>query len=179
MTAQIHDSVRFAGEAYALVGCSDGEPFLPADVGYRPVMASTACWRGYVCGYEVKDGWLHLRDLSLSHRPDNPPSHSPEGAPHLRQQQQQPPDLHGVAAVWEDMSLMGNWCFCDVSLPLSYTGGLVIGRNFIRALDEHMGFEPAWKYRLVHELLFEQGRLVQSRDVSLEMERLRMGAASR
>jgi len=163
MTAQVQDSLHYLGEQHMLAAFSDGEPFSPIDAGYQPVMASTACWRGYMCGYEVKDGLLHLRELWVNHQSGDAP----------KTRHQQPPDLKGVKAVRSDKSFIGDWHFSDVGLPIAYTGGLVIGRNFIRELYVHMGFHPAWKYQHVHELVFEQGRLVEARDASVEMARLR------
>jgi hypothetical protein len=163
MTAQAQDSLHYLGELHVLAAFSDGEPFSPIDAGYRPVMASTACWRGYLCGYEVKDGRLQLRELWVNHQPGAAPI----------TQRKQPPDLNGIAAVREETSYFGAWHFRDVGLPLAYTGGLVIARDFIRELYVHMGFHPAWKYLHVHELVFEQGRLVDARDASPEMARLR------
>ncbi len=163
MTAQVQDSLHYLGEQHALAAFSDAEPFSPIEAGYRPVMANTACWRGYVCSYEVKDGLLYLRELWVNHQPGD--------APITRRQQ--PPDLNGVSAVRDENSWLGEWHFCDVGLPLAYTGGLLVGRDFIRGLYVHMGFHPAWKYEHVHELLFEHGRLIETRDVSPEMARLR------
>ena len=163
MTAQAQDSLLYLGERHMLAAFSDGEPFSPIDAGYRPVAASTACWRGYLCGYEVKDEILQLRDLWVNHQPDE--------APITRRMQ--PPDLNGIAAVRDEKSYHGDWHFSGVGLPLAYTGGLVIARDFIRELYVHMGFHPAWKYLHVHELLFEQGKLVEARDVSPDMARLR------
>lgn len=163
MTAQVQDSVYYLGEEHHLATFSGGEPFCPLDAGYRPVMASTACWRGYVCSYEVKDDQLRLRELWISHQPGD--------APITRRQQ--PPDLHGTRADRNEKSYVGEWHFTDVGLPLNYSGGLVIGREFIPALYVHMGFHPAWKYQHVRELVFEQGRLIEARDASNEMAQLR------
>ncbi len=163
MTAQVPDSLHYLGEQYTLAAFSEGEPFSPIDAGYRPVMASTACWRGYVCGYELKDGLLHLRELWVSHQPRKAPV----------TQRQQPPDLNGVTAIRDEKSFFGDWHFDNVGLPLAYSGGLVIMRDLIRELYVHMGFHPAWKYQHVYELVFEQGRLMEARDASPEMARLR------
>ncbi len=163
MTAQAQDSLHYLGEQHWLTAFSDGEPFSPTDAGYRPVMASTACWRGYVCTYEVINGGLQLRELWINHQPGE--------APITRRQQ--PPDLNGVRAIRDEKSYIGDWHFRDAALPLTYTGGLLIGRDFIRELYVHMGFHPAWKYQHVHELLFDRGRLVEARDVGSEMARVR------
>ena len=116
-----------------------------------------------MCGYEVKDGQLRLRELWVNHQPGE--------APITRRKQ--PPDLNGAAAVRDEKSFFGEWHFRDVGLPLAYTGGLVIGREFIHELYVHMGFHPAWKYLQVHELVFERGRLIQANDASPRMAELR------
>lgn len=164
MTAQVQDSFHYLGEQYVLAAFSEGEPFSPLEAGYRPVMASTACWRGYVCGYEVKDRQLGLRELWINHQ-------AGEAAVTRRLQ---PPDLNGVSAVRDEESFFGVWHFREVGLQLTYTGGLMIARDFIRGLYVHMGFHPAWKYQHVHELVFEQGRLVEAHDASTEVAKLRI-----
>jgi transposase len=52
----------------------NGEPFSPVNAGYRPVMASTACWRGYVCGYAPCTSMCHRRtDIHGGKRQDRAP----------------------------------------------------------------------------------------------------------
>ncbi len=163
MTAQIQDSLDYLGEDDDLAAFSDGEPFSPIAAGYAPVATNTACWRGYVCRYEIQTGVLCLRELWVNHEPPGFPA----------SQRQQPPDLNGVKATRSGNSLAGDWHFGDVGMQLAYTGGLIIGRGFIEHLYVHMGFHPAWKYDRVHELLFEQGRLIQARDLSAAMAQVR------
>jgi hypothetical protein len=110
-----------------------------------------------VCGYEVRDGLLYLRELWVNHQPGDVPI----------TRRQLPPHLNGVRAGRDEKSFFGEWHFCDVGLPLAYTGGLLVG------LYVHMGLHPAWKYEHVHELLFDHGRLIETRDVSPEMAQLR------
>ncbi len=37
----------------------------------------------------------------------------------------------------------------------------------------HMGYHPAWKYEKVHELIFENGLLIEDRDISAKMKEYR------
>ena len=62
MTAQASDQVIYRDQGFMLCAFSNSEPFNPSAHGYRPVMASTACYRGYVCEYEVRNSSLQLRD---------------------------------------------------------------------------------------------------------------------
>ena len=57
--------------------------------------------------------------------------------------------------------------------PVEFSGGLLLGADFIRALYVHMGFQRAWKYENVYEVTFERGRLVEERDRSHEMASFR------
>ena len=173
MTAQVSDVVKYRGEEMSLVAFSAGEPFAPTEHGYRPVMASTACYRGYVCEYEVAGDQLLLSKLNISHQGGNVPASA-----RLR-----PPALNGVEAETSKSSHFGHWVFKQIDLPLSYTGGLIVARGFIRPLYVHMGFHPAWKYEEVHELLFDSGTLVGEGNQSERMAELRArmtaGQASR
>jgi len=68
VTAQISDSVCYKGDWYALAGIRPrrgGPPFDPSlyDLRVRPI--TTACWRGYVCSYEVNDDRLELVSVDL------------------------------------------------------------------------------------------------------------------
>lgn len=163
MTAQVNDSLLYLAQEYMLAAFSNGEPFSPGDAGFRPVSASTACWRGYVCGYEVVEDQLTLRDFWVNHQPGD--------APITRRLQ--PPSINQVEAVRDEKSYFGEWHFSNVCLSLPYSGSVLIGSGFIRDLHVHMGFHPAWKYEQVHELAFERGQLVDARDASEELMRLR------
>lgn len=163
MTAQASDTVNHHDQDYALVAYSDGEPFVPAEHGYRPVMASTACYRGYLCEYAVVEDRLRLTRFHVNHQ---------EG-PQRSSQLKQPPALDGVEAQLAKNSFVGRWTFKDLRLPISYTGGIIIGRNFVRSLYVHMGFHPAWKYEHVRELIFEAGVLMSDEDLSERMATIR------
>lgn len=166
MTAQASDQLMFDGERYALVAFSAGAPFDPTQHGFRPAPASTACWRGYLCHYAVRDARLLLDELSINHRPDEDPT-SEAGLP---------PALNGVVAMKSDRSHIGAWVYRNIALPIAYDGRLVIGRDFIRELYVHMGFHPAWKYRHASELVFEHGVLVGATVLDERLEAMRAGA---
>lgn len=55
----------------------------------------------------------------------------------------------------------------------------MLGRDFIKELYVHMGFHPAWKYREVHELVFEDGVLQSHKDCSQDMNRVRLDLAGK
>jgi hypothetical protein len=54
-----------------------------------------------------------------------------------------------------------------------FTGGFLIASGFMDEFYVHMGFHPAWKYKKVHELIFEKGHLVQASDKSQKIAEIR------
>lgn len=161
MTAQINDFVRYQGERYSLAGVRGEGLFDPNDHGVRPEPANTACWRGFVCGYKVSEDRLQLDSLVINLAEADLP----------KAQAGTLPGLVGKMPA----SVGGFWGteFSDLSMPIIFTGGFLIGREFIDDLYVHMGFHPGWKYKVVHELLFKGGRLIEARDHSEDMEKIR------
>ena len=56
---------------------------------------------------------------------------------------------------------------------------MLIADDFISELYEHMGFHPPWKYKVVWELVFEEGRLLKAVDCSQRMAEVRDRLLSR
>ncbi len=148
MTAQQSDTIVWRRREYALAE-ADGEPlFDPADHGLEVRMISTACWRGFICRYEVDDGELVLRALTVGM--DEPPA-----------------ELFG--ATWDDQVLG----YAPIRVAVPFTGRMLVADGFIPKLYVHMGFHPAWKYTEVHELAFASGRLTGHHDRSTDMAEIR------
>ncbi len=161
MTAQVSDFVRFLDEDYHVAGVSGDGLFDPAAYGIKPRMISTACSRGYYCHYAVKDDRFTLDMLHIG---------LIEGEAE-RAKRGDGPLVFGVAPRYDHIA----HCFEYASLaaPIAYTGGLLIGGDFIWDLYVHMGFHPYWKFRRVIELIFDHGRLVETLDRSQAAEEFR------
>lgn len=152
MTIQASDIVIFRGQEYALLGGSNGHLFVPSQHGYRPVAASSACWRGYLSIYAVRDERLVLDSLHLNHQ---------DGST-LASQLQHPPPLNGVEAKPSTLHAVGRWFFEHVDLPVPYTGSVHIGHDPFRSrTPEGVTLQ---NFRTVHELLFEAGALISHED---------------
>jgi hypothetical protein len=161
MTAQISDTVRYGGHDYDLAGINGEGLFEPSQQGLAPFARSTACWRGYFCEYTIEGGVLLLDALHIA----------------LTEKDADPADDRTGPRVFDlvpryDVA-RGYWVYAPVRVPIPFTGGLLLGRTFIRALYVHMGFHPAWKYRQVYEVIFQNGRLRESYDRSREVEEYR------
>ena len=171
MSSQQPDMVTYEGESYEVIGLHGDGLFDPEALGIQTVAPHTACWRGFIAGYEVRARRLHLRSLALwSERPL--------------------PPVFGVEASWSavddgvvrnlfDPSLGGHvggeYTFEDA--PISFTGTLLVGREYVGRGYSTMGGDPPWLYSAVHDLTFEDGSLVDSIDRSAEMASARARAS--
>ncbi|HLY73045.1 MAG TPA: hypothetical protein VKU80_02915 [Planctomycetota bacterium] len=125
---------------------------------------SSACWRGFQCTYALVEDRLRLSTLCVGLE---------QKAEH-RAKVGKGPELGGARPQRAtDRSAMGEWFYKDPAIEIPYSGGFLLGAEFIRELYVHMGFHPAWKYRRVHELLFESGRLTKAVDRSEFMSQVR------
>jgi len=159
MTAQFNDVFRFQDKDFAVAGISAGELFQPADFGLFPIPASTACWRGYVAVFTISESHLILDALSVN------------------LQETKAPTINGILPEppASRFKLFNN-VYNNLNVRLYYTGGLLLGHDFISELYVHMGFHPAWKYKEVFELFFENGRLTGEFDRSEKAVEIRHAA---
>lgn len=173
MTAQMQDTVVYLGSQFDLAGINGTGLFVPQTYGLLPHASCTACWRGYLCEYCVQDGALLLMDLYV-----NNARKRKDGS----YERCSPPPIAGKAALQSREHEPGTsfslenyfWFFYkELGLPIQFAGSMLLAQDFIRELYVHMGFHPAWKYKTVHELVFENGQLVGAADLSSRMEEVR------
>jgi len=178
MTAQISDTVRYRGKDFALAGINGFGLFDPIEHGVTPVGISTACYRGFYCTYQVADGGLLLIEVHLSLGAEEEAAAARGEGPALFGRIPRRYTQHGyrrellsgkVETSWESDELRVD----RIREPIAYTGGLLLGDDFIREMYVHMGFHPAYKFREVHELVFDDGRLIEEHDRSEQMAEFR------
>jgi hypothetical protein len=154
MTAQFNDHVAYQAADWRLAGENGGDLFDPSRHGLRVRMASTACWRGFVCRYELRDEALYLDSLDVALDGE---------APRLLGKLPQEPKMPlGFTATYEGLGH-----------PVPFSGGLLLARDFLPEFYEHMGFHPAWKYARVLEVELDAGRLARVTERSKPMADLR------
>ena len=160
MTAQVHDRLLVYDQELDLVGVNGGELFAPRRYGLRPFRTSTACRRGYVCHYAVRDDRLVLDQLFVS-------LELLGGQGRDRYAGQAGPAINGVSPIFpNEQSPHLNNRYDALNLETPFSGGLLAGAGFIRELYVHMGFHPAWKYQTVYELIVFAGQVTEVRNVS-------------
>jgi len=162
MTAQVNDSVFHRKINYALAGISGSGLFEPEAHGLKPAAIFSACWRGYCVTYAIEDGRLVMTKVSMGFSRED----------EMRAKVGRGPTLFGVLARREGQR--GFWNYNSLHERVAFTGGLLLAHGFIEQLYVHMGFHPAWKYRDVRELLFEDGHLRDEFDRSVEVEQVRV-----
>lgn len=160
MTAQFSDLLVLGRRTLSIAGVKGEGLFDPRSLGLHPIAPCTACWRGYLCRYAVKDDQLFLAELCLSIAEEHAPT------------------INGVEPSRPPEGIFDH-VYKTLDLPVAFSGGLLAGEGFVRELYVHMGYHPAWKYRTVLELVFEGGRLVEQRDVSRRMQEIRGKMARR
>ena len=64
MTAQMMDTLFFNGEKFSLAGDAPLPEQHPRLIRGDEVISSTACWRGYLAIWEIKDNRLFLKSIS-------------------------------------------------------------------------------------------------------------------
>lgn len=156
MTAQFQDLFRHQGQEFSLVDGAS-ELFKPADFQLAPIPASTGCWRGTLALYTILDARLVLETLWVN------------------LSELQGPIINGSAPGGRTGRYgMFNNVYQNIDLRIPHTGSLLIANEFIPELYIHMGFHPAWKYRKVLGLMFEDGKLLSESDLSEAMARIRL-----
>ena len=164
MTAQLPDTVLFEDQTYDLAGVEGEGLFEPARYGLEVVMASTACWRGYLCTYAVVEDRLLLEAIdAMAGRYEGDDFFPVEL-----------PVIHGHAGERVGgRGAMFNAAYRGLGLPIAFTGQLVLGDGLMEELFDEVGAPPPWVYRRVLRLRFSGGALTGREDLSEEMAGIR------
>jgi hypothetical protein len=148
MTTQISDGVIFEGTKYVLCGCNGSELLDPSQYGLVPAAPSTACYRGWMAEFSVAENLL-LKDLYVFHDAGLPAKNKrPNG-----------PAINSIFPIEPNSWCGFNCLYADLNLSIPFTGGFLLGDQFIKQSGVNMGYHPFWKYESVIELIFENGRL--------------------
>lgn len=170
MTAQIGDTVIYQDRDFSLAGINGDGLFDPKQIGLKVVMISTACYDGFYCTYTVEDDSLFLTRLTVGFEEnDRLLAENGEGPMYW--------DKLPNRDQYEALDMMtlktekcwGDWYYEGFRHRVAFTGGLLIGDDFIHEMYVHMGYHPAYKYRTVHELIFDDGHLISQTDKSDHM----------
>lgn len=153
MTGQIADTFLLDGVEYALVGINGEGLFDPADFDLRPYSSCTACWRGFVLTYDIRENILLLSKLHIN----------------LKEAKV----VNGV----EPSTEKDEYSFFDyvyhLNMRVPFTGTLMLGKDMISGMYVHMGFQRAMAFETVFELELKDGVVIRKRDLSKKMKERR------
>ncbi|MDO5293417.1 MAG: hypothetical protein Q4F05_11780 [bacterium] len=164
MTAQQPDSYFYQSEKYSYIaskGKHISATFHPGDYGITPASICTNCYAGYFCEFQVLHGKLLLQTLQINSKENKYPA------------------INGVLPLLPNDApgYQGYHVYENLTLPMDYTGSLILGKGFLNKYYIHTGFQHAWSYKNVIELIFKDGQLVEQHDYSDLIERLRQEKA--
>ena len=151
MTAQVGDSFIYKGDDYSIVAISEPIQFNPLDYGIKPVACCTACWNGYWCDYHISKEGIILENLYINAK-DN-----------------YYPEINNVSPEREGKKsflYMGHHLYKNINIFMEYTGKILIGKDFINEYYIHMGYQRAWVYEVLEEVIFDKGKLIKTVDHS-------------
>lgn len=173
MTAQQHDSVVLHnGNTYNIVGVLGGPLFSPDSMRIEPAEINSACWRGLICKYALLDRRLTVSGLELGLKSRINGKPLPEGMQVLGETVR----VVDLQVLIDDEPVSFGMIAYEVegmAIPVAFSGGLLLARDFIDDLYVHMGFHPAWKYTDVVEALFIEGSVKAIVDRSAAVAGLR------
>ena len=153
MTAQIGDRFQYKGTSYSVVAMSIPLHFDPKEYGITPESVCTACWAGFWCEYNITDEGIYLENLYIN---------SSDGYY---------PEIAGVLP-WSNgkngkaVEYMGHRLYKGIHLRMPYSGKILAGDEFMPQYYIHMGYQRAWGYKVLKELVFEDGVLLEVNDQS-------------
>ncbi|NOS93404.1 MAG: hypothetical protein HOP30_15905 [Cyclobacteriaceae bacterium] len=151
MTAQFSDTFIYKDHEYALIGIKGTELFDPNLLGITPNGMSTACYRGYYSVYKMADTGILLNKLTLIGR-------SYKLIP-----------IDGVMPKTNDDETV----YRNLKHVVPFTGIIRLAKDFIEDYYIHMGFQKATAYKKVLDIKFENGKIVEIKDRSDDMEKKR------
>ena len=153
MSAQFDDTILLDGIKYSIVQENGELLFDTQKYGFMPGGNCSACVRGYFADYCLRDNRIFLDNLYIETKDGKYPDLNGKSADSFNH------DKYGIFAeifhIYE-----------DVSLPLSFTGALLVGSNFISDYGTYTCVQNPWAYENLAELVFENGVFVQKNDLS-------------
>ena len=185
MTEQIRDSYIYDNECYELSEHTGMDVFSPRDYGMFPEMIHTGCRRGYYADFEIVNGILYLRRLTIRDRNGR---YYPLGGIGLisakvcqtvlpKNQRLKRTKLAGKTVYLADESVSAA-VYSGLNLKVPFTGKMRLVNDHIDVLpyefDIYMLFvSDAHCYRKILDFCVDRGVVIDVIDRSEEMERKR------
>lgn len=150
----VKDTIISENLPYLILKCERKEIFDPNQLGISPPIWSDDMNFGYSSIFEIKEYQLYLKNLKLSSDRVYPIAGGVE--PKLLASE------NGVETVEYD----------EIMVPVKFTGAVIIGSTFLKSYGAEDEI-ACYSYKIVRELIFQEGKVVTSIDHSKAMLRIR------
>ena len=167
MTAQISDSVLHEDDWFSLTALSGDGMFHPKQIGLEVKSRSTANWRGFYCSYSISNSMLCLTELSVGFNAEDLNAATNGAGPiHFGKLPSQKLEKGWNATTCETEYFDGDWRYTDIQHQVSFTGGMLIGREYSSDWGFGIGNALPYEYDQLYELSFDRGKLTSAVDCS-------------
>ena len=146
-------SIHYEGDQYPLVESKPGLGFHPEQFGIVTEQLHTACLRGFVCTFAIRDGGLFLDSLEVLAKDGRYP------------------EINGVPPACRGGPLRPALYFGLGRVP--YTGTLRFGNDRDRTFHVDLFGPSIWMFRRVHEARIADGHVRSVSNISAKMARVR------
>lgn len=165
MTTQIKDSVSYKQSDYGVVGFMGKGLFVPSSQDIEVQAATSDCWRGFFCHYFIRSDQLFLAAVTLGLSKADRRLVKLGRGPSAFGRPIRPADGKEHSWAYGQLGSCGfseHYVVAGLEEPMMFSGGLLLGRDFIWDRHEGTVYHPAFQYSTVVEIAFEQGHVVDT-----------------
>jgi hypothetical protein len=160
MSGQENDIFIYGNTEYSISAIEFTDAFIDIySLGIKPTPFSTACRRGYVATYAIKEEKLILKKLYTNSGNKNEASIINNKLP--------------IITILEGLPEIYKFTYENIELIINYTGSILITTGLIRERYVHMGFQSPISYKTIIQLTFNDGKLISTKDFSDIAESIR------
>ena len=147
MTAQVTDPFFWKGEEYVFNGAEDVYSlFDPEKYGLHPKAFCTACWKGFIITFGVRDDQLYIDELDIYCEDEKYPA------------------INGVEAT--DDGWLSSCRYSNLNIATQYTGTITISQDMKEGAIRGAFTDGPGYYKKNYELVFKNGKLIDYRETT-------------
>jgi hypothetical protein len=158
MSGQVNDKFEYENDVYSISAIEFPNNFFTIEsFRLKPIWENTACWRGYVATFTIKNNKLILNKLSTNNG---------------NRKNDKVISLNGkFPSVIKPRNLVDGYKdfrkyeYINVDYILKYTGSIIITNKFIWDQYIHTGFQSPGGYNNVIQITFDNGEFVEVNDL--------------
>lgn len=153
MTLGLMDTCRYVGKVFDIIATEKSLPFSPQHYGVVPELHPTAI-RGFFCEYIFTNKNFVLNEFSIYSKEKNI-------------------IVSGKKPLHRQGFLSDFITYRDLNLKMDYSGGIIIGKNFLKDYYYILGKQNPLAFNIVYELIIEGGKIIKTIDKSEDVNELR------